>query len=82
MQIINQYSMLWGGIVILSLAALVFLRKGIKPRDGIKLFALFLALFVVWLVIRPERASTNEMAEFQSKIGQGQAVLLEMQSPY
>jgi len=82
MQIFNQYSMLLSGIFILGLAAFVFLRKGIKPKDGIKLLILAVVLFVTWLALRPEQASTNELTDFQSQIGQGQAVLVEMQSPY
>lgn len=74
--------MLLTGIFILGLTAFVLLRRGIKPKDGIKLLVLAVALFVGWLVIRPEQASTNELAEFRSQIGQGQAVLVEMQSPY
>jgi len=82
MQIFNQYSMLLSGIFILGLAAFVVLRKGIKPKDEIMLLALAAALFVVWQFLRPEHASTNELGDFQSQIGQGQAVLVEMQSPY
>ena len=82
MPIINQYSMLLSGVVILGLAAYVFLRKGFKSRDGIVLFVLSVGLVVIWMFIRPEQASTNELGEFQSQIGQGQAVLVEMQSPY
>ena len=74
--------MLWGGIFILGLAAFMFLRKGFKLRDGLMLLALVIALVAVWMVIRPEQANTSELAEFQSHIGQGQAVLVEMQSPY
>lgn len=82
MQIFNQYSMLLSGIFILSVVAVVLLRKGIKPKDGIKLLALAVVLFVTWLILRPEQASTTELGKFQSQIGQGQAVLVEMQSPY
>jgi len=82
MEIVNQYSMLWGGVLLLCLAAFVFLRKSFKLRDGIILFALAIALVTVWMFIRPEQASTNELEEFLSQIGQGQAVLVEMQSPY
>ena len=74
--------MLWGGIFILGLVAFILLRKGFKPKDGIKLLVLAGALFTIWVFIRPEQASTNELSEFQLQIGQGQAVLVEMQSPY
>ena len=82
MQLINQYSMFWGGIITLGLAAFAILHKGFKPRDGIILLVLAVGLFFVWVLIRPEQANTNELAEFRSQIGQGQAVLVEMQSPY
>jgi hypothetical protein len=74
--------MVLGGMFILGLAAYVLLHKGIKLKNGIWLFAVFVALFVSWLFLRPEQASTNELAEFQLQIGQGQAVLVEMQSLY
>ena len=82
MELINQYSMLWGGIIIAGLATFVILRKGFKPKDGIKLLFLVIALVGLWLILRPQQASTNEFAEFQAQLGQGRAVLLELQSPY
>ena len=82
MEIIIQYSMLLTGIFILGLTAFVVLRKGINLKNGIGLLALTLVLFVAWLYLRPEQASTNEMAAFRSQIGGGQAVLVEMQSPF
>ena len=82
MQLVNQYSMLWAGVFIVALAAFVFLRKGVKLKNGIGFLSLIVVLFVIWLFLRPEKASTNELAEFQSQIGQGQTVLVEMQSLY
>lgn len=82
MPIINQYSLLLSGVAILGFAAFVLLRTGFKPRDGVFLLLLTLVLFVAWVVIRPEQANTDELADFRSQIGQGQAVLVEMQSPY
>lgn len=82
MVILNQYSMLLSGIFILGLTALVFLRKGINLKNGIGILVVALVLFAAWLLLRPEQASTNGLAEFRSQIGQGQAVLVEMQSPY
>ena len=82
MEIINNYSMLWIGIIILGLAAFLLLRKGFKSKDGIKLAVLAVALLIVWLLLRPQQASTTELAQFQEQLGGGLAVLLEMQSPY
>ena len=82
MEIINHYSMLWIGIIILGLAAFVLLRKGIKSKDVIKLAVLAVVLLIAWLLLRPQQASTTEIAQFQAQLDQGLSVLLEMQSPY
>ena len=82
METINHYSMVWGGLIILGMAVFFMLRRGFKPKDGIKLIALALDLLVAWLFLRPQQASATELEQFQAQLGQGQAVLLEMQSPY
>ena len=82
MEFINHYSMLWSGVLILAVAAFFFLRKGYEPKNGLKLVVLTAILLVGWLVLRPEQASTNEFAQFKAELGQGQIVLLELQSPY
>jgi len=82
MEIINHYSMLWSGVLILGVAAFFILRKGYEPKSGFKLAALAAILLVGWLVLRPEQASTTEFAQFNAELGQGQFVLLELQSPY
>jgi len=82
MEIVNQYSMLWGGVFILGFAVFMLMHKGFKPRDGIILLVLTGALFAAWMFIRPEQANTDKLSDFRSQIGQGQAVLVEMQSPY
>jgi phosphoglycerol transferase MdoB-like AlkP superfamily enzyme len=82
MEIINHYSMLWIGIIILGLVAFVLLRKGFKSKDVIKLAVLAVVLLIAWLLLRPQQASTTEIAQFQAQLDQGLSVLLEMQSPY
>ncbi|MCJ7717526.1 MAG: hypothetical protein MUO54_13535 [Anaerolineales bacterium] len=82
MEIVNHYSMLWTGVFILGVAAFFFLRKGYKPKSGLKLLGLAAVLLVGWLVLRPQQASTTELTQFKAELGQGQNVLLEMQSPY
>ena len=82
MEIINQYSMLWSGVIILAVGVFFILRKGYKPKDGLKMLGLAAVLLGVWLFLRPQQASTNEYVQFQAELGQGQDVLLEMQSPY
>ena len=82
MEIVNQYSMLWSAVLILGLAAYFILRKGVKPTSTLKLILISAVLLVGWLVLRPEQASTTELAQFKGELGQGQTVLLELQSPY
>ena len=82
MEIINHYSMLWSGVIILAVGVFIILRKGYKPKDGLKLLGLAAILLVAWMFLRPQQASTNEYVQFQSELGQEQAVLLELQSPY
>lgn len=82
MEIINNYSMLWSGVIILGAAAFLFLRKGYKPQSAFKLIGLTAILLVGWFVLRPQQASITELTQFKAELGQGQIVLLEMQSPY
>ncbi len=82
MSLINHYSMLWGGVLILVLAAYTLLRKGFQPKRGLVLVVLGAALVAAYLFLRPDQASTTEMSAFRAELGSGQAVLLELQSPY
>ena len=82
MEIINQYSILWSGIIILGAAAFFLLRKDYSLKSSLKVVGIAAVLLVGWLVIRPQEASTTELAQFKAEIGQGQSVLLELQSPY
>ncbi len=82
MGIINHYSMLWGGAIVFGFALIYFLRKGFRPRAGLMLGAIALLLVGGWLFVRPEQATTTQMEAFKANLGQGKAVLLELQSPY
>ena len=82
MEIINQYSMVWSGVIILGAAAFFILRKGYKPASGLKLIGIAVVLVVGWLILRPQQASTTELTQFNAELGQGTSVLLELQSPY
>jgi hypothetical protein len=82
MVFINQYSILWSAVLVLGLVAFFLLRRGFQTKKGIKLLVVGALLVVGWLLLRPDRASTTELTQFQAVIGQGQSVLLELQSPY
>jgi hypothetical protein len=82
MEIINQYSIVWSGVILLGLGAFFLIRRGVKAKNG--LFLLLLAAFLVvgWIVIRPDQASADDMAQFEAELGAGRSVLLELQSPF
>ncbi len=82
MELINQYSIVWSAILILGAAAFFLLRKDYSFMSGLKVVGIAAVLLVGWLVIRPQQASTTELTQFKAEIGQGQSVLLELQSPY
>ncbi len=82
MVLINQYSMLWFGVLILGVGVFLIVRKGYKPKYGLRLLGLAAVLVVAWMFLRPQKATTNEYVQLQVELGQGQAVLLELQSPY
>ncbi len=82
MVFINQYSMVWSGVLILGVAAYFLLRRGYKPESGLKLVGIAAVLVVGWLILRPQQASTTGLTQFKAELGQGQSVLLELQSPY
>ncbi len=82
MEIFNHYSFLWGGLIILALAGFSTLRKGLKLNSSLKLIGVALVLVAGWLILRPQAASTSELAQFQGDLGGGKALLLELQSPY
>ena len=82
MEIINNYSMFWSGLLVLGAAAFFLFRKGYKSQKVLQLAGITAALLVGWLILRPEQATTVELAQFQAELGQGRSVLLELQSPY
>ncbi len=82
MELINHYSMLWSGMFVIGLVAFFLLRDGFKASDGFVLAGIFVAMGVLWLVLRPAPGSDAAAPEVLAEVGGGQAVLLELQSPF
>ena len=82
MKFINQYSILWSSLLILGLAAYFLLRKGFSWKRSLMVIAIGGLLLASWFFIRPQQANTTDLGQFQAELGSGQAVLLELQSPY
>lgn len=82
MQLINHYSMLWSGSFVFVLIAYFLLRDGFKVNDALILIAVLVGLSAIWLVLRPQSGQREKTFSLLSEVGQGQAVLLELQSPF
>ena len=78
MQLINHYSMLWSGIFAFGLVSYFLLRDGFKLSDALILIFVLVGMSAIWLILRPKRGQLSSLTE----VGQGQAVLLELQSPF
>lgn len=82
MDLINHYSMIWSGIFVLGLIAFFLLRDGFKVSDALILAVVLVGLGVGWLILRPARGTEASAPQMLAEVGQGQAVLLELQSPF
>jgi hypothetical protein len=82
MGLINQYSIVWSSLIIIGLAAFLLLRKGLTPWRVMTVIGIGVVILGGWLAVRPDPASTDDLNQFQAELGYGQAVLLELQSPY
>lgn len=82
MQFINHYSIVITFVFVFMLTAFFTLRGGAQPRDFYLLAALAAALFAAWTFLRPTAKDAETTSEFQASLGQGQPVLLELQSPF
>jgi hypothetical protein len=79
---INHHSFsLFAGASLLLLAVFLF-RDGFRASDLVALGALILGLVIAYGFLQPGPSTLSGVAEVEAKIGAGQPVLLEFQSPY
>ena len=79
---INHHSLsLFAGASLLLLAVFLF-RDGFRASDLVALGALILGLVIAYGFLQPGPSTLSGVAEVEAKIGAGQPVLLEFQSPY
>ena len=82
MSLINHYSILWGVAILFGLLA-YFFRKDETKRKYVGIIAgISLVLLAIWSNTRAQTGSTEAASLLRRQIGQGQAVLLELQSPF
>ena len=80
--LLNQYSFLIFGLVLVGLAIYGLSRRGFRLVDGILLIALVGLILGAWWVLHPTQSQVTDAKAVRAKIGAGTPVLLEFQSPY
>jgi drug/metabolite transporter superfamily protein YnfA len=80
---IQPYSLLIAAGALALVLGVVLLRGKPTARDYLAFGGIMLALIVAWFAIRPTQTPLmGAAADVQARIGHGQPVLLEFQSPY
>jgi len=81
-RILNQFSFVVGGVVILGVAVALIARRGLTLGRGLLIGALVLLLIAAWIVVHPSGAKYATADQVRKQIGSGKPVLLEFLSPY
>ncbi len=82
MSLINHYSILWGVAFLFALFAFVFRKDAAKKRKLYIVTGSVVVLLAFWFTARAQTGSTESASLLREQIGQGQPVLLELQSPF
>lgn len=81
-EILNQYSFLFLGALMIALAVYALFRRGFHRFDWLLLVVLAGLIFLAWWVMHPTATRLQDADAVRPKIGAGTPVLLEFQSPY
>jgi hypothetical protein len=79
---VNQHSFFLAAVAVWIAVAVLLLRDGFRPMDGVALAALALASWAAYALLRPAAGAAGEAEAVRAQIGAGRPVLLEFQSPY
>jgi hypothetical protein len=79
---INHHSFSLFATASLLVLAVYLLRDGVEPSDLVAFGALVLGLVIAYWLLQPGPSTLSQVDEIEAKIGKGQPVLLEFQSPY
>ncbi len=82
MSLINHYSTLWGLGILFALSAFFLLRGERSTKKLGVLAGISIMLLGIWFAVRPQSGMDEAADTLRASIGQGQPVLLELQSPY
>jgi hypothetical protein len=79
---LNLYSAPLLLVIVILLAGVVLLRRGVSRGRVVALGLIGLGLLAGWWFVRPVQTPHADIAALRSQIGAGTPVLLEFQSPY
>lgn len=80
--LISQYSFLLMTLVAIGLLAFFLLRDGARSSDWIALASLALGFMMAYGLAQPGPSTAQHAQDVLDRLGVGQPVLLELQSPY
>ncbi len=82
MSLINHYSILWGVAFLFALFVYIFRKDDARKKRLYIVTGGVFVLLAVWFTMRVQTGSTESASLLRGQIGQGQPVLLELQSPF
>lgn len=82
MSLINHYSILWGVAFLFALFLFLFRKDEVKKKKLFAITGVVVVLLAVWFTTRAQTGSKAVASALREEIGQGQPVLLELQSPF
>ncbi|MBT3190756.1 MAG: hypothetical protein HN736_03590 [Anaerolineae bacterium] len=82
MSLINHYSMLWGVAFLFGLFLFLFRKDDAKKKKLYAVTGVVVLLLAVWFTTRAQTGSKESALDLREEIGQGQPILLELQSPF
>ncbi len=82
MQFLNQHSFTLTGAAALLALGYFLLKDGATGSDWLALGALALGLGIAWWFLSPGPSTLTQGEQIAARIGSGEPVLLEFQSPY
>jgi hypothetical protein len=82
MSLINHYSILWGVAFLFAIFVYIFRKDDAKKKRLYIVSGSVVVLLAVWFTMRAQTGNTEPASMLREQIGQGQPVLLELQSPF
>ena len=82
MSLINHYSILWGVAFLFAIFLYIFRKDDAKKKKLYIFTGITVVLLSIWFTARAQTGSTASASALREQIGQGQPVLVELQSPF